>query len=132
MVRKARESKQDSNQIAQPDLDRMRSIFIRDLKPAEEKSAKTRGDQSAAWKTIEKDCNCNKRAAKALFSLHGMSDELRDDFLRTFLPGLKALNLVPAADLAGDGLEDVVDELSAGIVAGAKKPMGTEGMPGLQ
>lgn len=130
--RRAREPEQTSNEVAQPDLARMAKIFAGDLKPAEEKSAKTRGEQSAAWKTIEKDCHCNKKAAKALFSLQGMSEELRDDFLRTFLPGLKALDLVPSEDLVdmmdGDGESP---GLMAGIVAG-KKPMGAEGMPGLQ
>lgn len=125
-----RKEEQDSTEVLQPDLARMKSIFLSDLRPAGEKAAKIRGDQSAAWKTIENDCHCNKRAAKALLKLMGESEELRDDFLRTFLPGLKELNLVPAADLAGEGLDDLVDEISAGIVAGAK-PVGTEGMPAL-
>lgn len=127
--RKAREPQQSSNEIPQPDLKRMKAIFLKDLKPAGEQSAKIRGDQSAAWKTIETDCHCNKRAAKALLKLLGESEELRDDFLRTFLLGLKELNMMPEADLVDQmGGED---GMMAGIVAG-KKPMGAEGMPGLQ
>lgn len=107
----------------------MKSLFLSDLKPASEKAAKIRGDQSAAWKAIETDYHCNKRAAKALLKLMGESEELRDDFLRTFLPGLKELNLVPSEDLVD--LMDGEGGLMAGIVAGAK-PMGTEGLPALQ
>lgn len=131
--RKAREPEQTSSEVAQPDLKRMKAIFTSDLKPASEKAAKIRGDQSHAWKTIENDCHCNKRAAKALLKLMTESEELRDDFLRTFLPGLKELDLVPSEDLVDmmDGGEGQPG-LMAGIVAGSKKPMGTEGMPGLQ
>lgn len=130
--RKAREPEQTSSEVAQPDIAKMKQIFIRDLKPAGEQSAKIRGDQSAAWKAVENDCHCNKQAAKALLKLMGESEELRDDYLRTFLMGLKALDLVPSDDLVdlmeGDGESG---GLMAGIVAG-KKPMGTEGMPALQ
>lgn len=122
---------QSAAEVQQPDLARMKSILVHDLKPANEQSAKIRGDQSAAWKTIENDCHCNKRAAKALFKLMGESDELRDDFLRTFLPGLKELNLLPSEDLV-DMMDGTDDEpgLMAGIVAG-QKPMGAEGLAAL-
>lgn len=130
--RKAREPQQDSNEVHQPDIAKMKSIFIRDLRPAGEQSAKIRGDQSAAWKAVENDCHCNKRAAKALLKLMGESEELRDDYLRTFLLGLKELELVPSEDLVdlmeGDGEKP---GLMAGIIAG-KKPMGTEGLAALQ
>jgi len=123
-----KKDEQISGEVPQPDLKKMKSIFLRDLKPAGEQSAKIRGDQSAAWKAIENDCHCNKRAAKALFKLQGESEELRDDFLRTFLLGLIELNLVPSDDLVDlmDG-EEGKGGMLAGLVAG-KKPMGTEGL----
>jgi len=86
-------------EVIAPDFAKMKKIFLTDLKPADEKSAKARGDLSAAWGAIEKDCHCNKRAAKLLFKLNGESEETRDDFLRTLYGGMKALGIGISADL---------------------------------
>lgn len=109
---------QTSTVVVKPDLKKMKSIFLRDLMPSGEKAAKIRGDQSAAWKMIEADCHCNKRAAKQLLKLMGESEETRDDFMRTFLPGLAELGLFPAEDLA-----DLMGDAGApdlGVVKAAK------------
>lgn len=111
-----------SGELVKPDLKKMKSIFLRDLKPAGEQAAKIRGDQSTAWKSVEQDCHCNKRAAKQLLKLMGESEETREDFLRTFLPGLVELNLMPEEDLVDLMGEDAPKP-------SARKPMGTEGMP---
>ena len=98
----ARPKKSDGpivEQIMAPDFDKMKRIFFNDLKPADEKNAKTRGDLSAAWGAIEKDCHCNKRAAKLLFKLNGESEETRDDFLRTLYGGMQALGIGISRDL---------------------------------
>lgn len=86
-------------EVLQPDFQKMKRIFLTDLKPADEKSAKARGDLSAAWGAIEKDCHCNKRAAKLLFRLNQESEETRDDFLRTLYGGMKALGIGISQDL---------------------------------
>jgi hypothetical protein len=86
-------------EVAAPDFAKMKRIFLTDLKPANEQNAKSRGDLSAAWGAIEKDCHCNKRAAKLLFKLNGESEETRDDFLRTLYGGMKALGIGISADL---------------------------------
>jgi hypothetical protein len=86
-------------QVIAPDFAKMKRIFLTDLKPAEEKNAKSRGDLSAAWASIEKDCHCNKRAAKLLFRLNTESEETRDDFLRTLYGGMKALGIGISQDL---------------------------------
>ena len=85
--------------IHAPDFAKMKRIFLNDIKPADEKNAKTRGDLSAAWKSIEDDCHCNKAGAKFLFKLLNMSPEARDDVLRTLYGGMKALNLGISRDL---------------------------------
>lgn len=82
-----------------PDFAKMKRIFLHDLKPADEKSAKVRGDLSAAWKAIETDCHVNKRAAKLLFWLNGQSEEMRDDFLRSLYGGMKVLEIGISQDL---------------------------------
>lgn len=92
----------DNDQVKEvhaPDFAKMKRIFLTDLKPAEEKNAKSRGDLSAAWGAIEKDCHCNKRAAKLLFHLNNESEETRDDFLRTLYGGMKALGIGISQDL---------------------------------
>lgn len=94
-----------STEVVAPDFQKMKRIFLHDLKPADESSAKIRGDQSAAWKTIEKDCHCHKGGAKIVFKLLNMSDEARDDFLRTLYGGMKACNIGISADLV-DKMED--------------------------
>lgn len=86
-------------EVVAPDFQKMKRIFLHDLKPADEKSAKLRGDFSAAWSAIEKDCHCNKRAAKLLFRLNTESEETRDDFLRTLFGGMKALGIGISQDL---------------------------------
>lgn len=107
-----------SVEVPRPDFKRMAKVMTKDLKPLSEEGAKVRGDQSAAWKVIADDCHCNKRAAKALFKLLYESDETRDDYLRTFLPGLKALGLIPENDLV---------DIAEGVTP-ATKPMGTDAM----
>lgn len=92
----------DSDQVQEvvaPDFQKMKRIFLHDLKPGEERSAKVRGEQSQAWKAVEKDCHCNKAGAKFVFRLLNMSDEARDDVLRTVYGGLKALNIGISQDL---------------------------------
>lgn len=86
-------------QIHAPDFAKMKRIFFNDIKPAEEKSAKERGTLSQAWKLIEDECHCNKAGAKLLHKLHGMSEETRDDFLRTLYGGMKALDIGISQDL---------------------------------
>jgi truncated hemoglobin YjbI len=96
----------ESTTIHAPDFEKMKRIFTRDIRPAEEKNAKVRGDLSAAWKAIEDDCHCNKRAAKQLHKLFNMSEEERDDFLRTLYGGMAAMGIGISADLVdrmGDG-----------------------------
>jgi hypothetical protein len=88
-----------AKEVIAPDFKKMVRIFDRDLKPADEKSSKARGDLSAAWGAIEKDCHVNKRAAKLLFRLKGESEETRDDFLRSLYGGMKALDIAISQDL---------------------------------
>jgi hypothetical protein len=38
---------------------------------------------SAAWKIVEDECHVNKAAAKDFRKIRNMSDELRDDYLRS-------------------------------------------------
>lgn len=108
-------------EVVAPDFARMKHIFQTDLKPANEQNAKSRGDLSAAWGAIEKDCHCNKRAAKLLFKLNGESEETRDDFLRTLYGGMKALGIGISADLvdkmSGDDAPTmpVVDSQGMGV-----------------
>lgn len=95
-------ARQDNDQVKEvhaPDFAKMKRIFITDIKPAEEKNAKSRGDLSAAWKAIEDECHCNKRAAKLLHRLHNESEETRDDFLRTLYGGMKVLGIGISQDL---------------------------------
>ena len=92
-----------AHEVPKPDFDRAIKILKTDLNPLTENSAKIRGDQAAAWKMIEKDCHCNKKAMKAVHTLIRMDPELRDDYLRTLYGGMKA---------AGIGIsEDLVDQM---------------------
>lgn len=88
-----------TGQIIAPDFEKMKRIFTRDIRPAEEKNAKQRGDLSAAWKAVEDDCHCNKRAAKLLHRLAMETEETRDDFLRTLYGGMQALGIAISEDL---------------------------------
>jgi hypothetical protein len=117
----------DSGSPMAPDFDLMKRIFLNDLKPADEKSAKARGDLSAAWKAIEDDAHVNKRAAKLLFRLRNESEEARDDFLRSLYGGMKALGIGISQDLV-DKMNDA-DAPTMPTVAG--KGLGAAGSPTL-
>lgn len=99
MARKKKDEPQNGGAVAKPDFKRALSLMVTDLKPAAEESAKIRGDQSAAWKTIEKDCHLNKKGAKFFFALRGMSQELRDDVLRTLYGLMREGNVGISEDL---------------------------------
>lgn len=109
-------------EVIAPDFAKMKRIFLNDLKPADEKSAKIRGDLSAAWAMIEKDCHLNKRAAKLLFKLNGESEETRDDFLRTLYGGMKALGIGISQDL----VDKMNDEDAPTMPTVDSKGLGTE------
>lgn len=100
------DTKDQAGEAAKPDFAKALRIIAGDIKPAEEKNASARGDLSAAWKTIEDECHCNRQAAKAFAKLRGMSEEKRDDYLRT-LYGLMQEGGIGISedlvDLMGDG-----------------------------
>lgn len=98
MARKKKDAPQ-AGAVAKPDFKRAISLMVNDLAPAAEESAKIRGDQSSAWKTIEKDCHLNKKGAKFFFALRGMSQELRDDVLRTLYGLMREGNIGISEDL---------------------------------
>lgn len=103
----ARKAANDEVEIVQkPDFERAARILRGDVKPAEEANAKSRGDLSAAWKTIESDCHVNKKAAKDSCRLLNMSPELRDDYLRSLYGMMAVLGIGISRDLVdqmGDG-----------------------------
>ena len=86
-------------EIVAPDFAKMKRIFLNDIKPAEEKNAASRGTIGQAYKSIEKDCHGNRAGAKLAFKLYAMTDEARDDFLRTQYGLMKALGIGISHDL---------------------------------
>jgi hypothetical protein len=112
MARRAATPANDAvEEIARPNFQKLKIILLGDIRPAEEKQQSAKGDLSAAWKAVEDEAHCNKKAAKQLHRLRLMSDEACDDYLRTFLGGLEALGLGLTADL--------VDAMEAGKQATA-------------
>jgi hypothetical protein len=106
MAKKATSEADEVVEILKPDFERAIRIMLNDVKPAEEKNASSRGDLSAAWKAIEDDCHVNKKAAKLFAKLRGMSEETRDDFLRSLYGLMK---------LGGIGISrDLVDAMEEG------------------
>ncbi|WP_334656978.1 hypothetical protein [Sphingomonas panaciterrae] len=96
---KEQEQQQDHTEVAKPDFARAARLLRGDVKPAEEQNAKSRGDLSAAWKTIEDDCHVNKKAAKDAHKLANMSDETRDDYLRSLYGMMQELKIGISRDL---------------------------------
>lgn len=97
---------QNGGAITPPDFEKALKVITNDLNPLIERGAKVRGDQAAAWKVIEDDCHCNKKAAKDFHKLLRMDPELRDDYFRT-LSGL--------LELSGIGISrDLVDQAEGG------------------
>lgn len=111
-------------EVVAPDFAKMKRIFLNDIKPADEKNAKTRGDLSAAWKAVEDDCHVNKRAAKLLFRLHNESEEARDEFLRSLYGGMKALGIGISQDL----VDKMNDEDAPAMPTVESKGLGAENL----
>jgi hypothetical protein len=99
MAKKAQAEAQESVELAAPDFTRAIKIMKNDIAPQLEDSAGIRGDLSAAWKTIEDDCHVNRKAAKDFNKLNGMSEENRDDYLRSLYGLMKAGNIGISQDL---------------------------------
>lgn len=88
-----------NGELPAPDFEKAIRVMSNDLNPLTERGAKLRGDQSAAWKVIESDCHCNKKAAKSFHSIMRMDPELRDDWFRTFRGLLTASGIGITRDL---------------------------------
>lgn len=83
MAKTARKESEEVSEVKKPDFAKALRIIRNDVRPAEEMSAAERGKLSGAWKAVEKDANCCRAAAKIFAKLLEMSDETRDDYLRT-------------------------------------------------
>jgi hypothetical protein len=99
MARTAKPESEEVVELVTPDFERAIKVMEHDVHPQQEHNAKSRGELAAAWKIIEDDCHCNKAAAKVYFKLTGMSDEKRDDFLRSLWGLMKTGNMGISADL---------------------------------
>lgn len=118
--------KDDAGEVHKPNLEAMAKLFG-SLRKLNEDGAKIRGDMSADWKVIEQDYHCNKRAAKQLLKLKYESSESRDDYLRTLMPGLVVLGILPE--------EDLIDLMGGDDAPGVKrtaKAMGLENLAASQ
>jgi len=111
--------------IEKPDFERAIRVMNQDVLPAEQDSASTRGDLSAAWKIIEKDCHCNKAAAKDFHKLKRMAEENRDDYLRTLYGLMQAGGIGISQDLV-DQMSDDGDVPSMPVIA--TKGLGISGL----
>lgn len=99
MARTARKESEEVAEITKPDFEKALRIIKQDVAPAEENSVSERGKLSGAWKAVEKDCKANRAAAKLVWKLMNMSEELRDDFLRTQYGLMAAAHIGISADL---------------------------------
>lgn len=112
MARTAKKESDEIQEIQPPDFERAIRIMLNDIKPAEEKNQSSRGDLGAAWKKIEEECHCNRAAAKLFAKLRAMSEEKKDDFLRTLYGLMKAGGVALNRDLVDQmGDEDSADEM---------------------
>jgi len=83
MARNAKAKDDEVELIKTPDFKRAIKVITNDVEPQDERNAKARGEMSAAWKIVEDECHVNKAAAKDFRKIRNMSDELRDDYLRS-------------------------------------------------
>lgn len=104
---KATDDDVGSGEIKEPDFERAIKIINHDIDPADEKNAKARGDMGASWKKIEDECHCNRKAAKDFRKIRNMTDELRDDYLRTLYGLMQVDGIGISQDLVdrADGAE---------------------------
>lgn len=99
MARTARKESEEVAEIKAPDFEKALRIIKNDVRPAEENNAEERGKLSGAWKAVEKDCRVNKAAAKLVNKLDQMSEENRDDFLRSLYGMMRAADIRISRDL---------------------------------
>jgi hypothetical protein len=106
MARPAKQEQDEVTEIVKPDFERAIKVMTNDIHPQNEKNATARGELSAGWKIIEDDCHVNKTAAKFYYKLTGMSEEKKDDVLRSLFGLMRTGNMGLSADLVdrmGDG-----------------------------
>lgn len=108
-----------SIEVEKPDFERAISVLASSITPSEEEGASIRGDLSAAWKVIEKDCHVNKAAAKQYHSLARMSPEKRDDYLRSLYGLMQAGGIGISQDLVDQMGGEAAPEMP---VAASKAP----------
>lgn len=99
MAQTAKPECDEVEEIAKPDFERAIKVMTNDIHPQNERNASSRGELSAAWKIIDDECHVDKAAAKFYFKLTGMSDERRDNLLRSLFGLMQTGNMGISADL---------------------------------
>ncbi len=100
-----RKKDDDVQEIKKPDFKRAIRVMRNDIEPELESNAESRGNLSAAWKVVEKECHVNKAAAKDFNKLRTMSEEKRDDYLRSLYGLMKEGGVGISRDLV-DQMDD--------------------------
>lgn len=121
MAKTAKHESEEVTEVIAPDFERAIRIMTNDVHPQQERDAKVRGELAGAWKAIEDECRCSKQAAKFYSKLTGMSDEKRDDVLRTLYGLMKVGNMGISADLVdrmGEGEAPTMPVAAAGAAEG--------------
>lgn len=91
--------KDDNEQNATPDFKGAADIIRSTIRNVNDTKAKALGDLSAAWARVQDNCHVNKKAAKAVAAIMGMSDGTRSDYLRSLLGLLNEMKLGISSDL---------------------------------
>lgn len=94
-----------SNGPAEPDFAGAAEVIRKEISPDKEDMSKIQGDLSASWKRVEDQFHVNKKAAKSAAQMLTMSQETRDDYLRSLYGMMRAFNISVSADLV-DAMQD--------------------------
>lgn len=89
----------DNSKQSEPDFVLASDIVLQNIPDAEGTKSKALGDISAAWKRVEKEAGCNKKAMKDLNKIRNMSPGHQQDYFRTFFGAFKHMKLSVNRDM---------------------------------
>lgn len=97
MGRKKKEAA--TNGPAEPDFAGAAALIRSEISPDKEDLAKVQGDLSASWKRVEDQFHVNKKAAKDAARIANMSEETKQDYLRSLYGMFGAFGIALRVDL---------------------------------
>lgn len=119
MARAAKKKDDAASEVKVMDFDRVRSLYLNDIKPAKSKSSSENQAVGEAMKVIKKSCHVEPQGARKAFSAFEMEDAMREVHIRSFVGTFNALM---GEEVLSCNFGDLVDQAEGKGGDGRRKP----------